>query len=357
MIGAPQKIGRLIQSVTVHVGKPKAPTLSGMGETTFRDLVDCGPGVVDGGLATELEARGHDLTGRLWSARMLAEAPDAIRQVHRTYYRAGANIAITASYQASRQGFEQEGIPQGQADRLLRLSIEIAREARELAVADGATHPMFIAASVGPYGAVRHDGSEYRGHYGLSHRELMDFHLERLEVLLECRPDLLAIETVPDLVEAEALVAALDAVQSPVPAWLSFSCGGPTTTNAGQPVAVAAELVQAADRIDLIGVNCTPPHLVAPLLARMRSAAPTLPVVVYPNAGRVWDGDESQWHGTGTDLLPEREVAAWFDRGSALVGGCCGLGPTAVSSIARVAADRRRGQVSPGPAPNRTEGT
>jgi homocysteine S-methyltransferase len=63
-----------------------------------------GPLVLDGGLATELAARGYDLSDALWSARLLADAPEAIEAVHRAYFEAGANVAITASYQASFEG-------------------------------------------------------------------------------------------------------------------------------------------------------------------------------------------------------------------------------------------------------------
>ena len=194
---------------------------------------------------------------------------------------------------------------------------------------------MLVAASVGPYGATLHDGSEYRGRYGVDHGFLVDFHRERLDVLVAARPDLLAIETVPDLDEARAVVEALAAYD--VPAWLSFSCADDATTCAGQPIEEAASLVAAAPSLAAIGVNCTKPEHVGGLVARIRAAEPELPVVVYPNAGRVWDGVASVWLGDGTDVLPEPAVRDWFGSGVSLVGGCCGLGPTAVASVAALA--------------------
>jgi homocysteine S-methyltransferase len=194
---------------------------------------------------------------------------------------------------------------------------------------------MLVAASVGPYGATLHDGSEYRGRYGLAHDELVEFHRERLDVLVAARPDLLAIETVPDVDEARAIVGALRGID--VQAWMSFSCADDATTCAGQPIEEASELVAEAG-LAAIGVNCTKPEHISGLVSRIRASAPDLPIVVYPNAGRVWDGERSVWLGDGSDLLPDAVVASWFDAGVSLVGGCCGLGPAAVRAVAAVAA-------------------
>jgi homocysteine S-methyltransferase len=306
--------------------------------TGLPDLLAAGPAAIDGGLASELEARGHDLSGTLWSARLLRDDPAAVRDVHRAYFAAGATVGISASYQASRSGFARHGLDAAEADRLLALSVRLVQEARVEAASSGASQPMLVAASVGPYGATLHDGSEYRGRYGVAHAALVDFHAARLRVLLDAGPDLLAIETVPDVDEAHAIVEALDVVGCEVPAWLSFSCADAATTCAGQPVEEAAALVRAAG-LAAVGVNCTAPEHVGGLVARIRTAQPDLPVVVYPNAGRVWDGEASVWLGEGTDVLPEPAVRGWFDAGVSLVGGCCGLGPAAVAAVAESAAE------------------
>jgi len=306
-----------------------------MRSTALRDLLAAGPAALDGGLATDLQARGHDLSGELWSARLLRDAPAAVRDVHAAYFTAGATVGTSASYQASRSGFERQGSTHAEADRLLALSVTLVREARDAATEAGRDGPMLVAASVGPYGATLHDGSEYRGRYGVDFERLLDFHHERLEVLVTARPDLLAIETIPDLDESRALLEALRVFD--VPAWMSFSCADSATTCAGQPIEEAAALV-AETGLAAIGVNCTKPEHVGGLVARIRATAPDLPVVVYPNAGRVWDGAASVWLGDGSDLLPETAVASWFDAGVSLVGGCCGLGPQAIESVVAVAA-------------------
>jgi homocysteine S-methyltransferase len=173
-----------------------------------------------------------------------------------------------------------------------------------------------------------HDGSEYRGRYGKSREFLADFHRERTSVLVAAQPDLLAIETIPDVDEAYALTDVI----SGVPAWLSFSCESAERTCAGQPIEDAAELV--SEHFDAIGVNCTKPEFISGLITRIRRATPDLPIVVYPNAGRVWDGDASVWLGDGEDLLPRAAVQEWMDLGASLIGGCCGLGPAAIVEVA-----------------------
>lgn len=298
-----------------------------------------GPVVIDGGLATELEARGHDLSSDLWSAQLLAEDPAAIREVHAAYFAAGASVGISASYQASRSGFLRHGHDADDADRLLRLSVQLVREARESVAESSDRDGLLVAASVGPFGATLHDGSEYRGRYGVPHRELVEFHTQRLEVLLDAQPDLLAIETIPDIEEAEAIIAALDTLGQHPPAWLSFSCADGLTTNAGQPVEDAAQAV-AGSSVAAVGANCTAPEHIGSLVSRMSAAAPGLAIVVYPNAGRVWDGDAAAWSGDGRDTLPEAAVNAWLSEGAKLVGGCCGLGPTAIGRLAAAAAAR-----------------
>lgn len=169
------------------------------------------PLLLDGGLATELEARGHDLSDDLWSARLLVDAPQEIVAAHLAFYRAGAVIATTASYQATFPGFRTRGIGYDDGVRLLRRSVELAKLAR--AQLPGPRR--WVAASAGPYGAALADGSEYRGRYGRRVRELTAFHRPRLEVLAGAEPDVLALETVPDADEGAALVEAVDGLGVP----------------------------------------------------------------------------------------------------------------------------------------------
>jgi homocysteine S-methyltransferase len=296
------------------------------------------PAALDGGLATELEARGYDLAHHLWSAHLLADDPDAIRRLHLDYYRAGARVATSASYQASRTGFLASGMDADEADELLRRSVRIAEQARDQALEQGLGGPLLVAASVGPYGAILHDGSEYRGHYGISRAELKAFHEERLAVLVDAGPDLLAIETIPDIAEAEVLVELL--AGSDVPAWISFSCAAGGLTCAGQPFAEAVEVAVSSDRTVAVGTNCTAAEHVDAVLAAARTVS-DLPLVVYPNAGGTWDAATGTWTDIRSKELPAAVVHRWVDAGAALVGGCCGLGPDAVAGVADALAGGR----------------
>src|SRR5688572_32777748 len=87
--------------------------------------------VIDGALATELERRGCDLRDELWSAKILLEQPEMIKQVHLDYFKAGADCAITASYQATIEGFKRRGLSEKEAVALIRKSVKLAFDARD----------------------------------------------------------------------------------------------------------------------------------------------------------------------------------------------------------------------------------
>ncbi|MGW0331060.1 homocysteine S-methyltransferase [Streptomyces sp. NPDC003011] len=284
--------------------------------------------VLDGGLSNQLESAGHDLSDALWSARLLAERPGALTEAHLGYFLAGADVAITASYQATFEGFAGRGIGRERAAELLGLSVALARDAARRARAEGVTRPLWVAASAGPYGAMLADGSEYRGRYGLSVAELETFHRPRLEVLAAAGPDVLALETVPDADEAEALLRAVRGLG--VPAWLSYSVAG-DRTRAGQPLEEAFALAADADEVIAVGVNCCAPGDVD---GAVETAARVTgkPVVVYPNSGETWDAGARAWAGRSS-FAPE-EVRGWRASGARLIGGCCRVGPEAITSIA-----------------------
>ena len=282
--------------------------------------------ISDGGLATELEARGHDLSDALWSARLLVDAPQEIVAAHVAFFRAGAALATTASYQASFDGFAARGIGRAKAAALLRRSVELARTA--CAEVGGVR---WVAASIGPYGAALADGSEYRGRYGLSVAELADWHRPRLEVLADARPDVLAVETIPDIDEAEALVGLVR--QLGVPAWLSYTIDG-AKTRAGQPLADAFAVADGVPEIVAVGVNCCAP---ADVLAAITAARETTkPVIVYPNSGENWDAHRRAWVGPArfaTELAPR-----WVAEGARIVGGCCRVQPADIAEVANTVA-------------------
>jgi homocysteine S-methyltransferase len=280
--------------------------------------------LLDGGLATELEARGHDLSDSLWSARLLADAPQDIVDVHAAYFRAGATIATTASYQASFEGFAARGFDRRETAGLLRRSVALARAARDDAGVDG----LLVAASIGPYGAALADGSEYRGRYGLSVAALARWHRPRLELLAAAGADVLACETVPDVDEAQALVDSVRAVG--VPAWLSYTIDG-DHTRAGQPLAEAFSVAAGVDEIVAIGVNCFAPEDVLPAITR--AAAIGKPVIVYPNSGERWDALRRKW--IGPSRFDTNLAAQWIAAGARIVGGCCRVGPADIAAIRR----------------------
>jgi homocysteine S-methyltransferase len=284
--------------------------------------------ISDGGLATELEARGNDLSDALWSARLLLDAPEEIAAVHAAFFRAGAVFATTASYQASFQGFAARGIGRGDAVRLLRRSVELATSARDVVGARG----RWVAASIGPYGAALADGSEYKGRYGLSVAQLADWHRPRLEVLADAGPDVLALETVPDIAEAEALVGLVG--EFGVPAWLSYTIDG-TTTRAGQPLADAFAVAAGVPEIVAVGVNCCAPADVLAAVGVARDIADK-PVIVYPNSGEGWDANRRTWVGTSrfsAELAPQ-----WMAEGARIVGGCCRVRPNDIAALATAVA-------------------
>jgi homocysteine S-methyltransferase len=281
--------------------------------------------VLDGGLSNALVARGHDLSDELWTARLLRDAPEEIAAVHRAYYEAGAAVATTASYQASAEGFGRAGLDRAVAERLVARSVTLAREVRDELAGDGRTR--LVAASVGPYGAMLADGSEYRGRYGVSATRLRDFHLPRVELLAAAAPDLLAVETIPDADEAEVLVGILAEVG--LPAWLSYSVDG-LRTRAGQPLDAAYQVV-AGSGLVAAGVNCCRPDDVLPALDVARTVT-GLPGVAYPNSGQGWDNRTHTW--TGGTAYDVGLAPRWVEAGAAYVGGCCQVGPSDIAAVA-----------------------
>ncbi|MFJ9078996.1 homocysteine S-methyltransferase [Streptomyces sp. NPDC102278] len=279
--------------------------------------------LLDGGLSNQLAAQGLDLSGGLWTGRVLAERPDLIRAAHTAYVRAGAEVLITASYQVGYEAFAARGYGRERTTALLGRSVRLAAEAAEAAEQD-----VWVAASVGPYGAVLADGSEYRGRYGLEVRELVDFHRPRIEALLAAEPDVLALETVPDAVEAEALLTVV--AQTGAPAWLSYTVAD-GRTRAGQSLAEAFAPAAGAPGVIAVGVNCCDPRDVLPSL-RVAAEVTGKPLVAYPNDGSVWRAE------TGTWQAPARPapwpVEDWRAAGARLVGGCCRVGPAEIAALA-----------------------
>lgn len=317
---------------------------------------------LDGGLATELEARGHVLDSRLWSAELLRSHPDAIHDVHRAYLAAGADCITTASYQGSVPGFVEAGVSREEAVDLLLRSSEIALRARDRHMAEGAGEgpSALVAASVGPYGAYLADGSEYDGSYGIRASGLKRFHAERLSLLASSGVDLLACETIPSRLETEVLVDVLEARAGDMRAWMSFSCRDGGHLHDGTPIEEVVTMCEATDRVVAVGVNCTPPRFIPELTARAAGET-DLPLMAYPNSGERYDAATGRWRATpaegpvarstgevagpeGADSPPSAPEA-WLTSvleaarvGATILGGCCRVGPDAIRVLRRTMA-------------------
>lgn len=293
-------------------------------------LADDGVLVLDGGLATELEARGHDLDHALWSARLLLDDPAAIEAVHHDYLLVGADVATAASYQASLPGLRARGLSEAEARAVLRRAIELARRACDRAASarpPDRPRPLAVA-SLGAYGAVLADGSEYRGDYAADDATIVAHHRERLEQLAPLA-DLVACETIPCLREAELLAAVL--APSPVPAWVSFQCRDDAHVAHGEPIERCVAAVARVPTVVAVGVNCCAPWHVERLVTRIRAACP-LPIVAYPNAGERWA--DGRFHGPAVSPAELAALAArWHAAGARILGGCCRTGPAHIAAL------------------------
>ena len=263
-------------------------------------LAEGRPVLVDGGLSTALEALGEDLDDPLWTARVLRDAPGRVLAAHRAFVAAGAEIVISASYQAP--------------DELLAESVRIARRrarsspprSRPTAPCSRAgrstraTTPCPTAGTSGGCGCCSRAGR-----------------------------DCVAIETQPRLDEAVAIAALLDGIDG----WVTFTCRDGERTWHGERIEDAVAAVAAVPAVAAVGVNCTAPEFVGELLRRARSVT-DLPLIAYPNAGGRWDPASNTWSAAGgfADFT-----------GAQVIGGCCGVGPAGIAALrAERHGDRRR---------------
>ncbi|PIA31681.1 hypothetical protein AQUCO_04900167v1 [Aquilegia coerulea] len=310
-----------------------------------------GYAVIDGGLATELERHGADLNDPLWSAKCLISSPHLIKTVHLDYLEAGADIIITASYQATIQGFESKGMSRDEGEALLKRSVEIACEARDTYYERCAEHhlsegikndkilkkrPILVAASVGSYGAYLADGSEYDGNYGdaVTLSTLKEFHRRRVQVLAEAGPDLIAFETIPNKLEAQAFAELLEEDGINIPAWFAFNSKDGVNVVSGDSVIECASIAESCEKAIAVGINCTPPRFIRGLILSIQKVT-TKPILIYPNSGETYDPDRKQWvQSTGvSDEDFVSYVSKWREYGASLIGGCCRTTPNTIKAI------------------------
>ena len=294
-----------------------------------------GIAIVDGALATELERAGADLHDPLWSARVLLDEPQRIRAVHDAYFAAGADIGITATYQATFEGLARRGFAHAAAEHLMRAAVQIALDARDGFVAsrtsDAENLRPVVAASVGPYGAFLADGSEYRGDYALDEDALVAWHRERFHLLAASGADLLACETIPCGAEARAYLRLLDELPD-ARAWISFSArDGGHISNGERFADLAAECGRHA-QVVAVGINCTAPEYVAALVRSARAVTDT-PIIVYPNSGETYVAGEQRWTGAADCSAFVDGAQAWIAAGATLVGGCCRTTPAEIAAL------------------------
>jgi homocysteine S-methyltransferase len=274
----------------------------------------------DGGLATELERKGADLSGPLWSGRLLRDDPGQIVQVHVEALEAGADVISSASYQVS-------------AGDDLRLSVKLARDA----CARAGKPRALVAASLGPYGATLADGSEYRGDYALTPRELAAFHGPRVDAVLEAKPDLVLFETLPSLAEAEA-VAQLAAGRPGTPFMASFSALNAKGIAHGEPFAEVVRVLERVPNVIAAGINCAPPDIVARLLETVRPARVLLSA--QPNSGESWDAAGRRWTGAQEGQGLGDWAMKYRAAGARIFGGCCRTTPADIASVRRALSAR-----------------
>jgi homocysteine S-methyltransferase len=275
--------------------------------------------LLDGGFSTALEELGNTLNTSLWSGELLKSHPDQVRAAHKLFADAGAEVLITSSYQITYPGCQALGWSKGEVDKAIVDSTELAR-----------FPGVRVAASVGPYGAYLADGSEYRGNYGLSKEELKDFHRDRLKALIATKPDLLAVETIPEITEADAIMELISEIAPMMPFWISFSCKSPSELSSGESFAEAVSLVNGAPSAVAVGINCTKPSIIEPLL---KSANSSIPYVVYPNSGREWDAVAKVWLGPVNSSFEISDIQAWRSLGAMIIGGCCGVSPSDIAQL------------------------
>ena len=306
----------------------------------FKDLLEKQDIIIlDGALGTELERQGYDVSGRLWSAKYLLENPQIIQDLHEDYVRAGSNIITTSSYQASIPAFVEAGLSLDKADDLLKETVFLAQAAvknvwQGLSLDEQQRSYPLIAGSVGPYAAFLADGSEYTGAYHLSEKEFKDFHRPRIQALLDAGCDLLALETIPNGAETEALVHLLSEEFSQVEAYLSFTAQTVSAISDGTLIEEVGRLAQSSPQVLAVGFNCTAPHLIAPLLEKLKQVCDK-PLLSYPNSGEIYNVATNTWQKNPEQQLCLTDYShLWKKRGVQLFGGCCRTRPEDIRLLA-----------------------
>lgn len=289
------------------------------------------PLLIDGAMSTALEQLGADTNNSLWTASVLANQPALVKKVHQEYFKAGARLAITDTYQANVPAFIKNGYSKQEAHSLIQRAVALAKEARDEYQQETGIYN-YVAGALGPYGAYLANGSEYTGDYHLSAIEYQQFHRPRLTDILTVGVDVIAIETQPRLDE---VLAELDLVKELAPdtlCYVSFSLKDSTRLPDGTPLAVAARTVAKYPNVFAVGVNCIPLEEVTAAIETVHQVTDK-PVIAYPNSSATYDPTTKTWsypHGRRSlvDYLPQ-----WLAAGLTIIGGCCTTTPQDIAAL------------------------
>lgn len=293
------------------------------------------PIILDGGLSNILEGMGCNLEHPLWTALLIETNPELIIKAHLAYLEAGATCITSSGYQASIEGYMQLGQNKRNAKRFILKSLELALKARQIFLEKAINEPIiYVAASMGPYGAFLADGSEYTGKYNARDEHLIQFHKSRIDLLESSSADFFAFETIPSLQELKVLVNLLKV--SSKPSWISFSCKNETYLNDGHKISEAASLIADHPTIFAVGVNCTAPKFISDIIGTLKKYAPDKRIIVYPNSGEVYDAKTKSWYGVSDPEVFEKMALEWNEKGADIIGGCCRIGPEHISRIRNV---------------------
>ena len=286
--------------------------------------------ILDGSMSRLLEEQGLEINHRLWTALALIDQPEAVYQVHKQYFDAGANVAITASYQATVKSFADVGYSEEQAIDFIKHSVTLAQRAKQDSKGDQAK---WLAGSIGPYGAYLSDGSEYTGAYQLSSPDMKTFHESRIKTLIASGVDVLAIETIPRLDELRVILDIVSAINFPV--WVSVSLKDTAHLANGDNLADFQQLVEQDQNVIAYGINCVSPQLVVPVIETL-SVAATKPLVAYPNSGAIFDAVSKTWsEEISVEQVFSTDAKCWHQKGAKLIGGCCCSTAEDIARLAR----------------------
>lgn len=315
--------------------------------------------ILDGGFSGQLSRHvGAKIDGDpLWTARFLATDPDAVYATHLDFLRAGADVIETNTYQASVPGLMKHlNVNERESLDLLTKAVSLAKKAvhdyaeETDSLERYADRRPIVAGSCGPYGACLHDSSEYSGFYGktVSRQELIDWHRPRVQALLDAGVDVLALETIPCVEEAEALLELLQEFPH-ARAWFSFSCqDGELMSDGSNFQEVAARCYHAlSSQIIAVGVNCIDPKYVTSLLRGINeniSSPDFIPLIVYPNRGGGYSAT-GEWIAVPDDHSLNLPISKWLDMGVCYIGGCCKIFAEDIKAI-RLEVDQYRAKTA-----------